>query len=159
MQTLAFLSFADQAGLEVLVYCTYRTVQEQAALFRNGRGLKAIEVKAEQLAHEHNRLDLAELLLDTPPQYGESILTYAGPGESLHNYAAAFDAVPCVNGKPQWDEKRKVDVDRWMAMGELAERCGIEWAGNWSETRREFPHFQMREFSWKERIRDESFPL
>lgn len=157
MQALAMIAYCEQAGLEVLVYCTHRSIEEQARLFRNGRGLKAIEIKARELEYEYERPDLAELLLSTPPQFGKDVLTMAGPGQSLHNYRAAFDGVPLIDGKPQWGTRRKEDLDRWMALGEMGERVGLNWAGNWSENFREFPHFQGAGLDWRDRIQFEDF--
>lgn len=68
----AFVAACRVDGLEVLVYCTRRTMEEQAELYAQGR---------------------------TKPG---RIVTHARPGQSAHNYGLALDAVPMLAGKPQW---------------------------------------------------------
>jgi peptidoglycan LD-endopeptidase CwlK len=58
------------AGIELLVTCTYRSPQDQEALYAQGR---------------------------TKPG---AIVTNAHAGESSHQYRIAFDVVPLRNGKP-----------------------------------------------------------
>lgn len=109
---VAFLRECQGHGLDVLIYCTLRTNQEQAALFKVGR-----------------------------TQAGR-ILTNARPGESLHNpdengEAWAFDAVPIAAGKPLWD-----DLQALQLMGRCGEAVGLVWAGRWRGKLRETVHFQ-----------------
>lgn len=73
------------------------------------------------------------------------IVTNAKPGESFHNYRVAFDVVPLRDGKPVWDD----DDPIWRRVGEIGERCGLEWAGRW-KTFREYPHFQRRDVTLAE---------
>lgn len=68
-----FLAACKTAGIDILVTCTLRTMEEQAALYAQGR-----------TAVGH-------------------IVTNAKPGQSAHNYGLALDVVPIVNGKPDWD--------------------------------------------------------
>jgi peptidoglycan L-alanyl-D-glutamate endopeptidase CwlK len=74
----AFLSSCASAGVDVLVTCTLRSNDEQAALYQQGR---------------------------TKPGH---IVTNATPGRSAHNYGLAIDVVPMVNGKPDWNGKDPV---------------------------------------------------
>lgn len=66
------LAKCKEAGLDVLVTCTYRTAQEQQALYNQGR---------------------------TTP--GKKV-TNAKPGQSFHEYRVALDLYPLVNGKPDF---------------------------------------------------------
>jgi peptidoglycan LD-endopeptidase CwlK len=66
------LANVKAAGIDVLVTCTSRTAQEQAALYAQGR---------------------------TAP--GNKV-TNAKPGQSLHEYRVALDLYPVVNGKPDF---------------------------------------------------------
>lgn len=68
-----FLESCATENIDVLVTCTLRSQQEQAALFAQGR---------------------------TAPG---AIVTNAIAGRSAHNYGLAIDVVPMVNGKPDWN--------------------------------------------------------
>lgn len=112
-----FLANARAAGIDLLVTCTYRSNEEQAALYAIGR---------------------------TKPG---RIVTRAKPGRSTHNNtlngkpaALAVDVVPLRGGKPVWGTAG-ADGALWRQVGELGEKVGLEWAGRWT-TFREFPHFQ-----------------
>jgi peptidoglycan LD-endopeptidase CwlK len=74
----AFLAAAQAAGLDLLVTCTLRSMEDQAALYAQGR---------------------------TAPG---PIVTDAQAGQSAHNYGMAIDIVPIVNGKPDWQGKDPV---------------------------------------------------
>ena len=63
-------------------------------------------------------------------------VTNAKPGESFHNYRVAFDFCPIVNGKAQWN-----DTALFTRCGEIAEQCGLEWAGRW-QSFKELAHCQ-----------------
>lgn len=65
---------ARAAGLDVLIYCTFRARDEQDRLYAQGR---------------------------TAPG---KIVTNARAGQSAHNFGLAFDGVPMVAGKPAWDD-------------------------------------------------------
>ena len=110
---LAFMAEGQRRGLDLLIYCTARTVQEQADLYASGR---------------------------TKPG---PILTNARGLQSLHvigpdGWAWAFDAVPLVNGKAQWSDDAAL-----LAMGQCGEAVGLTWAGRWRGKLRERVHFQM----------------
>jgi peptidoglycan L-alanyl-D-glutamate endopeptidase CwlK len=149
-QTMLTLALED--GLDLLVYCTYRTPEEQARLYRRGRSLIEIESRAQELSTDWQRPDLAEILLEVGPQYGRRIVTYAAPGQSAHQYRVAWDAVPMRAGKPVWHTEEQQDRDLWMRYGRVVESIRMDWAGNWSEERREFPHAQIWGFDWREWI-------
>jgi len=142
-----FLPLCERAGLELLVYCTRRDLQEQARLFRKGRPLDAIQRRAEELDKVHQRPDLAAILMTAPPQYERRIVTHAAPGQSLHNYGLAMDCVPMVAGKPAWND----DAPAWQHYGEMAQLAGLTWAGAWLRFK-EYPHVQMPDMHWRELI-------
>ena len=71
-QAKALVSAAKDAGIDLLITSTYRSSEEQAALYAQGR---------------------------TKPG---AIVTNARPGDSYHNWRCAFDVVPLRNGKPVW---------------------------------------------------------
>lgn len=69
-----FLDAAKAAGLDVLVYCTFRDRLEQDQLYAQGRAVPG------------------------------KIVTNARAGQSAHNYGLAFDGAPLVHGKIAWDD-------------------------------------------------------
>lgn len=110
-----FLSIAKGMGIDVLITCTYRSNEEQAILYAQGR---------------------------TSPG---KIVTYALPGESKHNNveggdpaSLAFDVVPLIGGKPMWDASNPV----WKVLGSIGKSVGLKWAGDWKRFK-EYPHFEV----------------
>lgn len=153
-----FLALVYASNMDVLIYCTYRSDEEQARLFRQGRTLAAIQHKADELAHEYRRPDLAAVLMGVGPQSGHKLVTWAGPGQSLHGYRVAFDFCPIIDGKPVWspvDIEATPDVDEgelWMKCGDLVRSAGLQWAGDWPKGKREFPHAQLPGVDWRKLI-------
>ena len=64
------------------------------------------------------------------------IVTNAKGGESWHNHRCALDFAPIKNGKIDWN-----DTKTFVRCGQIAEQCGLEWAGRW-KTFRELAHVQ-----------------
>ena len=131
--------FCNVRGLDILIYCTLRTLEEQAKLYRQSRSFAIIERKIEEL----NRMGfdfLANILIDVGSQSGPHV-TNAGPGESWHNYAMAFDGVPVVGGKALWQYEANKHL--WALYGLAIRESGMFWAGDW-ENFKEFPHAQAR---------------
>ena len=104
---LKFISACEAQGIDILITSTYRDIESQNALFAQGR---------------------------TTP--GKKV-TNARGGQSFHNYRVAFDFVPLVNGKPQWE-----DLALFTKCGEIAEQRGLEWAGRWVKFK-EMAHCQF----------------
>lgn len=116
---LKFITECQLAGIDIVIICTYRSPEEQAFLYAQGR---------------------------TAPG---RIVTWAKPGESAHNLsinhrfaARAFDAVPMTMGKIDWSTTGNAG-EIWRRMGRIGEKCGLMWAGNWPPAKREFPHFYL----------------
>ena len=108
-----FLEACAAQGVDVMIYCTYRSPAEQDNLYRQGRTSQG------------------------------KIVTNARGGESYHNWGAAFDCVPLNNGKPAWDDAesyRKIGVigesvglewaGRWT--GKLKETAHFQYSGGLS---------------------------
>ena len=112
-KAVAFLDKCAQAGIDVLIYCTLRSNAEQDELYEIGRSKPG------------------------------RIVTNARGGQSLHNpvpgmnKSRAFDCVPILHGKAQWDDRAS-----YLKMGEIGESVGLSWAGRWSGKLRETAHFQ-----------------
>lgn len=101
-----FIAACKQEGIEILVTSTYRDGEMQNALYAKGRSAPGRKV------------------------------TNARAGFSYHNWRVAFDVVPMVHGKPDWN-----DMDLWHKIGAIGKSVGLEWAGDWKRFK-EMPHFQ-----------------
>ncbi|UOF81429.1 D/-alanyl-D/-alanine carboxypeptidase [Caudoviricetes sp.] len=91
-----FVANCAAIGITVLIYCTYRDNEAQDDLYASGRTKPGLRV------------------------------TNAKGGDSFHNYRCAFDFVPTVHGKPQWN-----DAVAYKKCADIAIALGFEWAGNW----------------------------
>jgi peptidoglycan L-alanyl-D-glutamate endopeptidase CwlK len=112
LRATAFKAACAKSGIDVLIYCTYRDQEAQAVIYAVGRDKKG------------NVIDR------------KIIQTKSKPGESWHNWRCAFDAVPMIGGKPQWDND-----ELCQKMGVIGESVGLEWAGRWKSFK-ERAHFQ-----------------
>jgi peptidoglycan L-alanyl-D-glutamate endopeptidase CwlK len=104
---LQFIDACKKQGIDVLITSTYRDAQSQDALYAQGRTKAGSKV------------------------------TNARGGWSFHNYAIAFDFVPIVAGKAQWN-----DLKTFERCGVIAESIGLEWAGRWKSFK-ELAHCQF----------------
>lgn len=102
----SFIAECKRQGLDVLITSTLRDNESQDALYAQGRTTAG------------------------------KIVTNAKGGQSFHNYGCAFDFVPVVNGKAQWN-----DLAAFERCGMIAESLGLEWAGRW-KSMREMAHCQ-----------------
>ena len=114
-----WLAACTDAGLNVLVYCTYRSPEEQDELYKVGRTVKGANVK--------------------PSKPMGDIVTNARGGQSKHQACIAIDFVPLIFGKEQWN-----NAALYRKAGELAEANGFEWAGRWTGSLRENAHIQLK---------------
>jgi peptidoglycan L-alanyl-D-glutamate endopeptidase CwlK len=129
----------EAANFDLLIYCTFRSLEEQARLWRQSRSRQEINQKQDSLANLGFTF-LAGILEEVGPQYGDHV-TNAAPGESWHNYGEAFDACPVLNGKLAWNYLKAKPY--WDAYGEAVKQAGLYWAGYWANFR-EYPHAQLR---------------
>jgi peptidoglycan L-alanyl-D-glutamate endopeptidase CwlK len=113
MRAIDFVHRLQVAGLFYLVTCTLRTGADQAALYAQGR---------------------------TAPG---RIVTWAKPGESLHEKGQALDVVPMRGGRCVWGTTG-ADLALWLQIGAMGEAAGLEWGGRWPAAKRDYPHFQYR---------------
>ena len=105
----AFLIACRHHEIDVIITCTYRDDEAQAELYAQGR---------------------------TKPG---RIVTYAKPGQSMHNKRLAFDVVPLRAGKAVWGTQGE-DLALWQKIGALGEAQGLSWGGRWNHP--DMPHFQ-----------------
>jgi peptidoglycan L-alanyl-D-glutamate endopeptidase CwlK len=132
------LAICEAAGIDLLIYGTLRPLEEQAVLYRQSRSRASILRKIEDL-HGRGFGFLADIIEGVGSQTGPHV-TNAAPGESLHNYGLAFDAVPVTGGKCCW--KYGPHKHLWEGYGEAVRLAGLEWAGDWTSFR-EYPHAQQ----------------
>jgi peptidoglycan L-alanyl-D-glutamate endopeptidase CwlK len=97
-----FIASCNKQDIDILITSTYRDAESQNALYAQGRTIAGAKV------------------------------TNAKGGQSFHNWKVAFDFVPLVNGKAQWNDSKL-----FTKCGEIAEDVGLTWAGRWKK----FPEF------------------
>jgi len=122
-------------GFDFRVTSLYRSVEQQAILWRQSRTRLTIRSKAETLRHDGFGF-LADILEAVGPHTGPYV-TNACCGESWHNYGMAFDAVPMVDGKSIMKDK-----ELWERFGSRAESIGLVWGGRWKNFV-DLMHFQL----------------
>lgn len=111
-----FLRRCAEAGLDILITCTWRSGAEQDALYAQGRtrpGARVTNARAGQSAHNH---------------------TIAGKPASR-----AFDIVPLQHGKAMWNAA----FPAWSIAGQIGESLGLVWYGNPKARFHEMPHFEL----------------
>lgn len=129
----------EAGGFDLLIYCTLRSLEEQARLYRQSRSRSEINAKMDKLSSRGFDY-LARIIESVGPCYGRHV-TNAAPGESWHNYGEAWDAVPLIDGKPAWNYLQA--KAHWDAYGEAVRQAGMNWAGDWTGFR-EYPHAQLK---------------
>ena len=129
LQSIArqFKELMEKEGINFIFTCTYRSNEEQEALYAQGREpLQTVnelrkKVNLPPLTEKENR-----------------IVTYAKPGQSKHNIREAFDIAIMEAGKIVWDATHP----HWKRAGELGKSLGLKWAGDWKKFK-EYPHFEI----------------
>ena len=115
----AFLREAERLMLPpVRVTHTLRTWDEQMHLYAKGR----------------RREPEGWVVVDRT-----QIVTRAQPGQSAHNFGAAFDI--CVAGHDPYPD----DPALWESYGAAGESCGLVWGGRWRNIV-DRPHFERRDW-------------
>ena len=104
---LNLIEKCKEEGIDLLITSTFRDFEAQNALYAQGRTAAGKKV------------------------------TNAKGGQSFHNYRVAFDFVPIVNGKAQWNDKALFN-----RIGIMGENLGLTWAGRWTKFP-ELAHFQL----------------
>jgi peptidoglycan L-alanyl-D-glutamate endopeptidase CwlK len=127
-----------EKGFDLLIYCTYRSFEEQAKLFRQSHSYNEIIMKSDEL-RSNGFVFLAETLIEVGSQYGKWA-TDSSPGESWHQYKEAFDAVPMVNKITLWDYDENKEY--WDIYIDLISKCGMFAGANMRK--KDMPHCQLR---------------
>lgn len=109
------LARAKAVGIPLTVICTFRSMQEQADLYAQGR---------------------------TRPG---PIVTYARPGYSFHNFGLAIDVAPTrlilLTNWGETPEYREEARALWDQLGALGVDIGLRWGGDFVRIE-DRPHFE-----------------
>ena len=136
------LNDCETQGVDVLIYCTLRPLEEQARLYRQSRSWE--EIRAKMLKLEERGFGfLADIIGLVGPCSGPHV-TDAAPGESWHGFKEAFDGVPMIGGTPAW--KYEDAPEAWDVYGQACRDADLNWAGDWNSFKELF-HAQLREGS------------
>lgn len=127
-------------GVGLLIYCTFRTPEEQAVLYGKGRSPGQVQDKIQKLESQGFYAS-ARLLREHAVSSSGRPKTNAPPYFSYHQFRLAYDCVPVLHGKLIWETTGK-DLDIWNEVGRLGELVGLEWAGRWLSFK-ETAHFQL----------------
>lgn len=147
LESCATDAVLQAANITVLVTCTYRDNEAQAALYAKGRTREQLQAVG---------------LLTVEPAPGP-IVTRALPGRSDHNKALpdgtpasrALDIVPLRDRKAVWGQKgdglddnpaddRTDDQEAWQMIARHFKAAGFKWYGDPDAPFRELPHFHDR---------------
>ena len=123
-----WIAACKRAGITVLITSTYRDNAQQDAIYAVGRTVKGA-----------NAIPVVRPMGRT--------VTNARGGWSVHNYRLAWDFIPTIGGKPQWN-----DLNMISDCGKIGELQGLEWAGRWVKFK-ELLHMQYTDGLTIEQLR------
>lgn len=118
---IEFQARARAAGIDVLVYHTFRTEAEHAELWAQGRTKPGPKVTWTKTSRHMVRDKNGKPASD------------------------AWDCVPMINGKTAWNAKKE-----YLTLGKIAQELGLRWGGNFDMDDTPFekgecdsPHFEL----------------
>lgn len=140
---------AQRRGIDIRAFCTSRTPEEQARLWRQSRSGAEIRGKIAEL-RDQNAGYLADVLDGVGPQYGRHV-TNAIPGLSWHQWREAVDFFWLVDGKACWSTRTRIVTqigleNGYRVMAEEAVKLGLNPGGYWKRFK-DWPHVQFRSLS------------
>jgi peptidoglycan L-alanyl-D-glutamate endopeptidase CwlK len=135
-----WLDLVASAGIPLLISCTYRSPEEQEALYLQGREpLDVVNAAREKVGLY--LLTSAENRIVTKVRH------------SKHTDRKALDFVILKNGRATWDLKADVNADGapdYEQAGRLAQEVGLVWGGDWNgngvkdESFVDYPHVEEK---------------
>lgn len=137
------ISLCGKEHFDLIIFSGLRKLEEQAIRYRQSRSWEEIKQKIKQLRNNGFSY-LADIIEEVGPREGPFI-TYNAPGESWHNYAEAWDAVPYVKYRLAWNYK--VYVNKWKIYGDAVRKVGMHWGGNMPQYEYYFSHAQLQQDS------------
>lgn len=128
-------------GLNFILTCTARTVDEQIALYAQGRKIVTEVNKLRQIAGlapiKESQNNVVTWTLNSKH------IVNLDDGNPDNNKSRAFDIALVINKKPHWDMKADVNEDQisdYMQAGAIGEACGLRWGGRFPKP--DYPHFE-----------------
>lgn len=109
----------EDKGYEVQPYYGFRSLEEQAKLYRQSRPTTMILQKIEELRDKKCEY-LAAILEKVGPQKTGPWATNALPGQSYHQFGLAMDCLLFKKGKPGVDKDYKIYADLSKVLGMTA---------------------------------------
>jgi peptidoglycan LD-endopeptidase CwlK len=132
-------------GIPVIITSTMRSIEEQAALYAQGRNpldiVNGLRVKAGLWLI--GEVDNKKTVTDTMKSMHLPIVDVKT--REVIAKSRAFDIAIVKDRKQVWDLKVDVnenDLPDWEEVGAMGERIGLEWGGRWEKPDR--PHFQEK---------------
>lgn len=116
---LEMVERAYTEGINVQISAGHRSLEEQAALYGQGR------------VYSYNGKNYSNL--------AKPIVTNAKPGQSFHNYGLAIDFFIVSD-----DGKRVIWTvnSKWQRVAAIGKDLGFKWGGDWSSFK-DYPHLEM----------------
>lgn len=119
---LELISRAYEENIYVLITSGFRGMEEQAALYGQGRE-----------TYVYNGKDYGD---PNKPK-----VTNAKPGQSNHNFGVAIDFVLVSEdgNEALWDVN-----DKWIRVSNIGKELGFKWGGDWTSFK-DYPHLEMKD--------------
>lgn len=142
---LKALSELKAAGVQVVVTYTFRTAEEQAALYAQGRKPLA-EVNA--LRAKAGLYQIKEYLGKDKKNHSDNDYTVTNcdgiKKRSPHQLGTALDVVPDLDpGEKEVPGWPALSDPRWPVIATAFRKQGFEWGGDWEEFP-DYPHYQYK---------------
>jgi peptidoglycan L-alanyl-D-glutamate endopeptidase CwlK len=126
------ISELQSLGIPFIVTSTKRTLEEQQALYMQGRS------KLEMVNEKRKYAGLFEL---TSKENSYTVTNCDGTkNKSNHQSGDALDIVPLAGTRAVWPP---ASDPRWARIAMVMVRNGFEWGGNWTVFP-DYPHYQRR---------------
>lgn len=116
---LEMVKHAYNEGITVQISAGYRSLEEQANLYGQGR------------VYSYKGKNYSNL--------AKTIVTNAKPGQSYHNYGLAIDFFIVSE-----DGRRAIWTvnEKWQRVAAIGKSLGFKWGGDWSSSK-DYPHLEM----------------
>lgn len=116
---LEMVECAYSEGITVQISAGYRSLEEQANLYGQGR------------VYSYKGKNYSNL--------AKTIVTNAKPGQSYHNYGLAIDFFIVSE-----DGRRAIWTvnEKWQRVAAIGKSLGFKWGGDWSSSK-DYPHLEM----------------